>query len=289
MLKVTTEKDGFTGLKKITTPLIDLTNFKSYNSILSMTIDQLSDGFGESKGRNAFELFYAESEEGQGTMAIRIYSLLSRSNNWPNWNDSWPLIIDGDRASLESTSKNQYEKSNEFKVYNLPVDLFNKICNAKEVKFSLRGQNLKVEGIFTSHHQTIFKAFEQFCFGDEAEGNKIVEILNKSLPNDDEVTEAADDGANNTIKRPIKLSPEEIEKHEAKTVELIKEKKVSDAIKYYAANFGESNKNSGIKVKEFAEKNGLTSIYKRYDNKQNLYAYLFLIVVALVLMLFRKC
>ncbi len=185
MLKVTTEKDGFTGLKKITTPLIDLTNFKSYNSILSMTIDQLSDGFGESKGRNAFELFYAESEEGQGTMAIRIYSLLSRSNNWPNWNDSWPLIIDGDRASLESTSKNQYEKSNEFKVYNLPVDLFNKICNAKEVKFSLRGQNLKVEGIFTSHHQTIFKAFEQFCFGDEAEGNKIVEILNKSLPNDD--------------------------------------------------------------------------------------------------------
>jgi hypothetical protein len=261
MLKITIEKDDFTGLKKITTPLIDLTNFKIYDSILSMTLDRLSDGFGVSKGRNAFELFYAETEEGQGTMAIRIYSLLARSNEWPNWNDSWPLIIDGERASLESTSKNQYEKSNEFKVYNLPVDLFNKICNAKEVKFSLRGQNEQVEGIFTSQHQTVFKAFEQFCFGDESEGNKIIETLNISLPKDDEVSETsgdADEAEKET--RPIKLSQEDIEKYENKTIELIKEKKISDAIKYYAANFGESDANSKIKVKELAEKNGVASI-----------------------------
>jgi hypothetical protein len=289
MLRITTEKDDFTGLKKITTPLIDLTNFKIYDSILSMTLDRLSDGFGVSKGRNAFELFYAESEEGQGAMAIRIYSLLARSNEWPSWNDSWPLIIDGQRASLESTSKNQFENSTEFKVYNLPVDLFNKLCNAKEVKFSLRGQNEQIEGKLTDQHILIFKVFEQFCFGDESEGHKIIETLNMSLPKDDEVSETSDDGEketwtcfscsaknivpkdwttfschkcgkDNTITRPIKLSPEDIEKHENKTVELIKEKKVSDAIKYYSANFGASDANSKIKVKELADKNGVASI-----------------------------
>jgi hypothetical protein len=76
-----------------------------------------------------------------------------------------------------------------------------------------------------------------------------------------------------------KLSPEEIEKYENKTIELIKEKKVSDAIKYYASNFGESQENSKVKVKELAEKNGLASIILANTKKKALLGLLFYIPI----------
>jgi hypothetical protein len=294
MLTITTEKDDFTGLRTINSNFFGLSDFITFSGPTAIYIDFLSKQNSGIKSNviDAIDLMYIEHENGQGNILIRVVSALGkylRNSEWPHWDDNWPMIIDGERINISSSSTNSFESSYELKVYDLPVDVFNKICNAKEVKYSLRGRNSKVEGAFSKKHQEVFQAFEQFCFGDESEGNKIIETLYKSLPRDGEVNETSDDGAketwtcfscsaknivpkdwstfschkcgkDNTITRPIKLSPEDIEKHENKTVELIKEKKVSDAIKYYAANFGESDANSKIKVKELAEKNGVASI-----------------------------
>lgn len=311
MLKITIEKDDFTGFRTINTGLVDLKKFKTYSSALAMQLDGLLGGLRADSSRDAFDLVYVESEDGQGGCYIKIISHIKETAGWPHWDDSWPMIIDGNRISLNSTVINSFESYQETKLYQLPIDILNKLCNSKEIKFSLRGKSKIVEGIFTLQHQTLFKAFEQFCFGDEAEGDKIIDMLNKSLPKDDQVTETADEAddseketwtcfsckaknlvpkewntfschkcnKDNTITRPKKLSSEEIEKHEAKAVELIKEKKVSDAIKYYSTNFGESDENSKIKVKELAEKNGVASIMVAENKKKAAIALLFYIPI----------
>ncbi|MFN5633350.1 MAG: hypothetical protein ACK49D_01630, partial [Flavobacteriia bacterium] len=68
---------------------------------------------------------------------------------------------------------------------------------------------------------------------------------------------------------------------------LIKDKKVEDAIKYYAANFGFSENDSKSKVKEIAEKNGLASNYKKYETKSALIG--FAIIAVVVFVLFKAC
>jgi hypothetical protein len=308
MLKITIEKDDFTGFRTINTGLVDLKKFKTYSSTSAMQLDGLLGGLGTDHSRDAFDLVYVEAEDGQGGCFIKIVSYIKESAGWPHWDDNWLMIVDGNRISLNSTVVNTFGSYEESKLYELPVDILNKLCNSKEIKFSLRGKSKIVEGIFTSQHQTLFKAFEQFCFGDESEGDKIIETLNISLPKDDEVSETSDDGEketwtcfscsaknlvpkdwtefschkcgkNNTITKPIKLSPEDIEKHENKTIELIKEKKVSDAAKYYAANFGESEENSKIKVKELAEKNGVASIIAADTKKKAAIGLLFYIPI----------
>lgn len=321
MIKITIEKDDFTGFRKINTGLIDLKDFKTYSSTLGMQLDAYSGELGADRRRDAFELVYIESEDGQGGCFIKITSFIHETAGWPHWDDSWPMIVDGDRISLNSKNINSFQTHEETKLYDLPIDVLNKLCNSKEIKFSLRGKSKVVEGIFTLKHQDIFKAFEQFCFGDESEGNKIIELLNKSLPKETEFELGEEDskfmefldktidggeketwtcfsckaknlvpkdwatfschkcGRDNTITRPIKLSLEEIEKYENKTIELIKEKKVSDAIKYYASNFGESQENSKVKVKELAEKNGLASIILANTKKKALLGLLFYIPI----------
>jgi hypothetical protein len=83
---------------------------------------------------------------------------------------------------------------------------------------------------------------------------------------------------------------EEKNKHESKLVYLIKENKVEDAIKYYAIIFGYTEDASELKVKELAEKNGMASIYKKYDDKRVMYGCLVLLGLALfVVMLFKDC
>ena len=258
MITITTEKDDFTGLRTINSNFFGLSDFLTFSGPTGIYLDFLTKknrGI-ESNVIDAIDLMYIEHENGQGNIIIRVVSALGkylRNSEWPHWDNNWPMIIDGERVNISSSSTNSFEASYELKVYDLPVDVFNKICNAKEVKYSLRGRNSKVEGVFSQKHQEIFKAFEQYCFGDEAEASERLNEINKDLP--------ASSVAENNTAIPIKqLSSEEIEKHENKTVELIKEKKVSDAIKYYAANFGESDANSKIKVKELADKNGLASI-----------------------------
>lgn len=319
----TIEKDDFTGLKKITSKLIGLSNFKIFDSIISMQLDKLNDGFGVKKGINAFDLVYVEAENGQGTMAIRILSSLAGRNEWPNWNDEWPFIIDGERASLNSNIVNNFETYSELKIYELPIDVLSKISNANEVKFSLRGENDKVEGAFVNQHLLIFKSFEQYCFGDENEGKKILESIDSIISNtNDENKNALDNQSqgdtttyscysckannivpnswesfschsckkDNSIIKPKELTDEERNKHESKVVDLIKDKKIDDAIKYYASNFGFTEADSKAKVKELAEKNGMASVYKKYDNKQTLYGCLTLLVVGFILMMiFKAC
>jgi hypothetical protein len=266
MITITTEKDDFTGLRKINSNFFGLSDFLTFSGPTEIYIDFLSKQNSGIKSDviDAIDLMYIEHENGQGNIIIRVVSALGkylRNSEWPHWDDNWPMIIDGERINISSSSTNSFETSYELKVYDLPVDVFNKICNAKEVKYSLRGRNSKVEGVFSNKHQEVFKAFEQYCFGDEMEAGKKINEINKDLP-------ASREEENNIAISIKQLSPEEIEKHENKTVELIKEKKVSDAVKYYSANFGGSDEHSKLKIKELSEKNGHATIYNNYYNKK---------------------
>jgi hypothetical protein len=347
---ITIEKDDFTGLRKINTKFLGLKKFIEFDGPNDVTLRYMTDKTGIS---DVFDLLYLETENGQGNIVIRIcstvdtgkYSVGSLNSEWPRWEDNWPMIIDGERASLTSSSSNTIESNYELKVYDLPIDTFNKLCNANEIKFSLRGRNNKIEGVFSSQHQTLFKAFEQYCFGDESEGKKMLQgntvksILNdgdKNLldqkiidlcksgnkisavsyykeqsgcslaeakeyvenlvsqqlndtrqSNDLEVTANVESNNKSNAK---KLTDDERNKHESKVLELIKEKKVEDAIKYYAANFRATEDNSKEKVKKIADKNGLSSHYKKYENTQTVYGCFGLIIIALVIMaLFEAC
>lgn len=311
----TIEKDDFTGLKKINSAFYGLKAFMSFDGPSDIYLRYMRDKTGIS---DAFDLLYLETENGQGNVCVRVCSSVAKfsgNQDWPHWNDEWPMIIDGERLSLSSTSTNSFETDYELKVYNLPIDIFSKICNGKEVKFSLRGRNNKIEGVFTSQHITLFKAFEQYCFGDENEGKKLLESIgsfvnntnnqnqgdtttyscysckaNNIVPNSWDSFKCHNCKKDNTIVRPKELSDEERTNHENKVVDLIKENKIEDAIKYYASNFGFTEDASKVKVKELAEKNGMASVYKKYDNKQTLYGCLVLLVVGFILMmLFKAC
>ena len=286
----TIEKDDFTGLKKINSAFYGLKAFISFDGPSGPSdiyLRYMRDKTGIS---DAFDLLYLETENGQGNVCVRVCSSVAKfsgNQEWPHWNDEWPMIIDGERLSLSSTSTNSFETDYELKVYNLPIDIFSKICNSKEVKFSLRGRNNKIEGVFTSQHITLFRAFEQYCFGDENEGKKLLESISSIVSN---INNQNQGDTTNTILRPKELSDEERTNHENKVVDLIKEKKIEDAIKYYASNFGFTEDASKVKVKELADKNGMASVYKKYDNKQTLYGCLVLLVAGFILMmLFKAC
>lgn len=307
---ITIEKDEFTGLKKISSKFINFSKFKIYDSMFAITMDRISVA-SVFYDLNAFDLLYAEAEDGQGGIYIRIYTLLSERNNFPRWDDIWPFIIDGEKTSLQSSLAAQYETHHEFKIYNLPIDMLTKISNAKEVKYSLRGENKKVEGVFSNEHLLIFKAFEEYCFGNEADGEKILDSINSAFLSEKEEEEESTtytchsckarnlvpnswDSFNchgckkdNKIITPKELSDEERLTHDKKVLELIENKKIGDAITYYAANFGFSEADSKLRVKEIADKNGFGSNYKKYETKSSIIG--FVIIAVVVFVLFKAC
>ena len=104
---------------------------------------------------------------------------------------------------------------------------------------------------------------------------------------DDEITddEIADDEITDD-----EITEDEITEDENKVVELIKENKIDDAIKYYKSTFNISENESSLKVKEIAEKNGLASVYKKHQNKNILIGCAFiLIVIFIIIMLLKSC
>jgi hypothetical protein len=172
------------------------------------------------------------------------------------------MIIDGERVTLNSDSSNTFENKFELKLYNLPVDVFNKICNAKEVKFSLRGKNGKVEGEFNQEHLKVFQAFEQYCFGDEKEGEKLLETIKEPV-----IPKSTEDISED--ENVIKMSDEEKSTHEKKIIELLQNNKVSDANVYYASNFGCDNDAAKKNVIEIANKNGLYSVILKLKKRNH--------------------
>jgi hypothetical protein len=277
MLKITTEKDDFTGLRSINTNFFGLNDLLTFSGPTEIYLDFLKKQNSGIKSNviDAIDLMYIEHENGKGNVVIRVVSAIGkylRNTEWPHWDDNWPMIIDGERININSSSTNSFETSYELKVYDLPIDIFSKICNSKETKYSLRGRSSKVEGVFSEKHLEIFRVFEQYCFGDESGAEKKLKEINKILP--------ASGESDFTDAIPTKkLTPEEIEKHENKTTELIKEKKVNDAIKYYASNFSISDENAKIKIKELAEKNGLASIITANTRKNSIIGLIFYIPI----------
>lgn len=199
---ITIEKDEFTGLKKIHTPIFNLDAFNVFSDLsvmrssqkirkldFKMTHDELSLRIQlghnvdseikklDSKNLNGFDLIYIEGEDGQGAISIRVYSMLFEDCQWPNWSDQWPMIVDGNRISLTSNHISEYPVDLEFKVYDLPVDVLSNIANATEIKYSLRGKSDKIEGALSGAYIKVLQAFEKLCFGDEKEGLTIFESL----------------------------------------------------------------------------------------------------------------
>jgi hypothetical protein len=148
--------------------------------------NKMPNGFSEMRDLDFFDLMYVETEGGAGVMVIRVISDFLKTGQWPNWYDSWPMIIDGERVALKSTTIPDFQSNYELRVYELPVDVFSKLCNAKEVRYSLRGQSRKTEGAFSSKHMLLFKAFQEYCFGDESQGkmflDNIIRPIEKQKP-----------------------------------------------------------------------------------------------------------
>lgn len=288
---ITIVKDDFTGLRTISSDFYGLNKFLSFKNAGDMLLRYGTDKIGgssESGICDAFDLKYFETESGQGTIELRVWSLVgeySSNSDWPHWNDDWKMIVDGERISLNSSISNSFKTDLELKIYDLPVDILNKLCTGKEIKFSLRGRNKTIEGILSAQHQTVFKAFEQYCFGEANEGKKLLESVGTIVSQNNQGSTPKQEGSVT-----LKLSDEENTKHENKVVDLLKNNKVDDAIKYYATNYEFTEENAKVKVKEIAYKNGLASVYTKYDNKQTLTGCLVLIVVGfIILLLFKAC
>jgi hypothetical protein len=270
------EKDDFTGLRKINSSFYGFDKFISFDGPTDIYLRYMRDNTGIS---DAFDLLYLELENGQGSIVIRVCSSVAKysgNTEYPHWSDNWPMIVDGERVSLNSSSIYSFERDYELKVYDLPIDIFNKLCNAKEIKFSLRGRNKKIEGVFSNEHQIIMKAFEQYCFGDENEGKKLLESVESSIIQNNNENQSENQIITN-------MSDEEKSTHEKKIIELLQNNKLSDANAYYASNFGCDSDIAKKNVIEIANKNGLFSVILKQRKRNQRVALLFYIPILCLL------
>ncbi len=83
------------------------------------------------------------------------------------------------------------------------------------------------------------------------------------------------------------LSAEKIAEYEAKIIELISLKKVKDAILYCASNFGYSKEEAQKKVRDLADKNGFSSVYSKYENKNTFIG--LAIIILIIILFFKAC
>jgi hypothetical protein len=110
------------------------------------------------------------------------------------------------------------------------------------------------------------------------------------IPQEKKTTPSPEPKKQETKAKPNKFDAEENSKHENAIVELIKNNRVEDAVKYYESNFGVDTEAAKSKVKSLAEKNGMASIYNKYHNKQALIGFLGLLVVTgLIILLIKAC
>ncbi|MFN5786125.1 MAG: hypothetical protein ACK457_09140, partial [Flavobacteriia bacterium] len=68
---------------------------------------------------------------------------------------------------------------------------------------------------------------------------------------------------------------------------LLKDNKVSDAIKYYAFNYGVTEQEANKKIKTLAEENGHGETYKKHERKNGIIALVVLGVI--VFLIFKAC
>ena len=120
------------------------------------------------------------------------------------------------------------------------------------------------------------KAFEQYCFGDENEGKKLLESVESSI-----IQNNSENQSENQIT--TNMSDEEKSTHEKKIIELLQNNKLSDANAYYASNFGCDSDIAKKKVIEIANKNGLFSVILKQKKRNQRVALLFYIPILCLL------
>jgi hypothetical protein len=289
MIEITTKKDEFTGLRTINTNFFGIKDVLTFGGPTEIYLDFLTKQNSGIKSEviDAIDLMYIEGENGQGNLCIRVVSAIGkylRNLEWPHWDQNWLLIIDGERVSLNSSTINSFETSYELKVYDLPIDVFYKICNAKEIKYSLRGRNSKVEGVFLEKHLEIFKTFEKYCFGNENEAKLELAELNKTIKGNNQI---------NISGKANELSKEEVENLEAEMVKFLKANKVEEAIKFYSDSYNYDHTSSNTKsyvtneLKKIAEKHGLEDVIKKHERKSTILG--FIVIAVVLFILFKAC
>lgn len=306
---INVKKDDFTGIKSISTSFIGLKSFQSfglgnafYFELATMQKEMISLDLRQIKAEiqihgqaqaatlrrleetknfdfSVFNLFYGELESGQGLMTLGVLSY--KTDDYFSLDQSLPLIIDGERLMLNAENSATIEISHEFMAYKLPVDIFHKICYGNEVRFRVSGKGQNIEGVFPKHIIQMFKAFEQNCFGDEAQGKSLLEEINKT---------AVVESANLSSSNQPSLTSEEIEKCQKDVVKLIFEEKVVDAFSLVENIYKCSHEDAKKIVKGIATKhsNKTHNIYKKYENQYNLGIGVGCLVIVIILFLFFK-
>jgi hypothetical protein len=216
-------------------------------------------------------------------------------NNLPNWNNVFFMIIDGKHVSLKSDQNTPIYKYIEFKNYDLPVDVLNLISNAKMVEFSLRGQYQEINGNwYPDEHIKVFKIFEDCCIKNQlisTANEKIAAIIDER---DKQVNASSEKNLNasyknnkvtNKAKNNISDNKIDINKEqESIIIDLLKNNKVSDSLKYVETNLKTSQNDAGRIVKGIAEKSGLASVYKKHEGKETAKGCGCVIIIIIVLM-----
>lgn len=184
--KFSEEKDEFRGSLKVDSSWVYISR-NSKGDVLSYLLldNELKDIFHWSSF-DLFSLSYIELEGGTGKLIFNILSKakfksLDDPDVLPKWYDDFLMIVDGQRIAFEQFGKRETGDSYELIKYSILVEDLSKITNASEIKFSLRGENHTIEGNFVDAHIKIFKAFEQYCFGDKDVANEIISKINQEL------------------------------------------------------------------------------------------------------------
>ncbi len=185
-LKIFEEKDSFKGTQKINTSWFYFSRNSLGDILEELLVDnELADIFYLA----AFDLFclnYIELENGAGKIFLQVLSStkfkgLDDTDVFPEWKGDFLMISDGERIKLEQYGKKEIGDNFESIGYTIPLEYLSKIANSNEVQFSLRGENHTIEGRLINQHIQIFKAFEQYCFGDKTIAQGIFDKLNSEL------------------------------------------------------------------------------------------------------------
>jgi hypothetical protein len=181
-LKFFEEKDEFKGTTHIRTSYIWLSGNYKGDLFNELYVDNDIAAIMGMESYDVFRLRYIELEDGSGKIILEIFSSDNLgSEELKEWEDELLFIIDGERVILNRFGKPDYGNSYETINYDIPIELLSKFVNGNEIKFSLRGENHKIEGKFLKEYTQVFKAFELYCFGDRNAAQQIFSSLNSEI------------------------------------------------------------------------------------------------------------
>jgi hypothetical protein len=170
MINISYKYDEFTGETIVMTGLVGLVRFKDFETSSVIALKPMDQNI-------FFSLIYSgiDNDYKDGLYTFDIHMIMDADrypNLVPHWKNEWPLIVDGERVILEVLQVG--ERNGENVNYKFNFETLQKLSNAKEIKYSLRGINTTVNGTFDPRHIDLFKAFLSYCTLKQKEGEEIL-------------------------------------------------------------------------------------------------------------------